>query len=737
VQSSAGEVAYEDGTSTDAGTAPTRTDVMRRRSAAGRVSVALKALQTLGPRWAFQRGRLALETKLGLVERKTPLQSWDDLTLASLLKECIPNDVDSYAEWRKRNTPPFFFDGIQLGYLQNVIGDDSVRVADRILLGELPFFGYTQGFGWPIQWQKNPIDDSVASGGHWSRINEFNSSDVKFLWEASRFGWSFALARTYSKTRDVRYAEAFWELLESWMTQNPPQWGVNWKCGQEASFRVMALCFAFYVFADCESRSPERIARFLRMIGAHAKRISAYTGYARSQKNNHSISEGVGLWTIGLLFPELSGAAGWKADGRRLVESEVHRQIYSDGSYIQHSTNYHRVMLHDLAWALRLGECHGEMLDASVYALFAKSTAFLHALVDSDTGSAPNLGANDGALVLPLSDCAYPDMRPVLQSCHFIAAKERLFPPGPWDEEMAWLSGISSLRSEQSAAAHPTEVTASIGGYFTLRSNNSWLVLRGTTYRDRPSQADQLHLDLWWNGTNVLLDPGSYSYNAAEPFDHAFASTRYHNTVTVDEKDQMPRLSRFLWTGWANATVRHFETRANGGRGLVGEHDGYKREGVTHRRAVVLAGPDLWIILDDLIGVGHHKLSLHWLAADAPFKVVSDGAVSLTFDSGNVRLAVVSNCPATFDIVRAGKRIAGDDEASPDPARGWHSRYYGRMDPALSLAMVSETQLPARFITVISAGTMPEFEIDPSLQVVSIGSKRVEFTAPGVSPVFV
>jgi len=736
VKNSPGAVTYTDTSSAARGKLASDGKVTGIQSTAARASIALKALKTLGPGWAFQRGRVALETKLGVVERKTPLQSWDDLSLIDLLKKGVPNNTDTYPEWRRKNTPPFFFDSIQSQRMQQIVGKDSVRVADRIVRGELPFFGYTQDFGWPVQWQKSPIDHSVPSGGHWSRINEFDSGDIKFVWEASRFGWSFALARAFSKTLDARYAEAFWELLENWMIQNPPQWGVNWKCGQEASFRVMALCFAFYIFRECESTSAERIACVLRMIGAHARRISAYTSYARSQKNNHAISEGVGLWTIGLLFPELSGAERWKADGRRLVESEARRQIYSDGSYIQHSMNYHRVMLHDLAWALRLGECHGEKLDDDIYERFARGTTFLRALTDPDTGSAPNIGANDGALVLPLSDCAYPDMRPVLQSCHFIAAKERLFPPGPWDEEMAWLSGISSLGSEQAAAAHPAEVTANIGGYFTLRSDNSWLVLRATTYRDRPSHADQLHLDLWWRGHNVLLDSGTYSYNATESFHHAFASTRYHNTVTVDDSDQMSRLSRFLWADWANATVRRIATRTHGDRGLVGEHDGYKRAGVTHCRAVVEAGPDSWVIVDDLIGEGHHKLSLHWLAADAPFTVVSEGAVTLTFDSGDLNLAAVSNCPATFDIVRAGERIVGDDRARPDNARGWHSRYYGRMDPALSFAMVTQAQLPVRFITVISAGTTPEFEIDPSLLLVSIGSKRIELTAPGVSPIF-
>ena len=107
-------------------------------------------------------------------------------------------------------------------------------------------------------------------------------------------------------TRDERYAEGFWTLAEDWAEHNSPQLGVNWKCGQEASLRVMAWCFALYVLADAKCSTPSRMAGLAAMLGVHADRIAANIEYAYSQKNNHGISEAVGLWTIGLLFPELS-----------------------------------------------------------------------------------------------------------------------------------------------------------------------------------------------------------------------------------------------------------------------------------------------------------------------------------------------------------------------------------------------------------------------------------------------
>jgi asparagine synthase (glutamine-hydrolysing) len=696
-----------------------------------------KALVTQGLGWALMRVQIVLQNKLGILERKTPLQSWSDLSLASLVKAGTPTEIEEYYQWRRQNPCTFFFAGFPPLDGQKFVGEGSIRITDRVLSGEFPFFGYTQKLGCPPAWRHNPLNGAISPGGHWSKLDEFESGDVKLVWEASRFGWAFALARAYTRNRDERYAEAFWQLLESWLEQNPPQWGINWKCGQEASFRVMALCFGFYTFANSPSSTATRVGRLVTAIAIHAKRINAHVKYARSQKNNHGISEGSGLWTIGLLFPELKGSAQWKARGKQAIESEVRRQIYADGSYVQHSVNYHRVMLHDLAWALRLGESNNERLSVFVYEGLRKGSRFLHALTDPETGWAPNYGANDGALVLPLSDCEYPDMRPVLQCCHFIAENERLYPSGPWDEEMVWLNGVESLVARQLPEnGPPADLDAKAGGYHTIHSGDSWVMLRGTKYKDRPSQADQLHLDMWWRGENVLCDAGTYSYNSPAPFDHGFTLTRHHNTVTVDGVDQMTRLGRFLWADWANANVRRFESASTGLCGLEGTHDGYAKVGVVHCRSVAQVDVDTWVIVDDSAGRGEHNLRLHWLMPDVLFDVAAPGIVDLKFSAGNVHILLISSTESRVDLVRAGERVFGEDNDPPDPARGWISRYYARKEPALSLAMECCSSLPVRFITVVALGKVREVEVSSSLDNLEIDSRRIHLSTIGASPIF-
>src|SRR5690606_5197222 len=66
------------------------------------------------------------------------------------------------------------------------------------------------------------------------------------------------------------------------------------------------------------------------------------------------------------------------------------------------------------------------------------------------------------------------------------------------------------------------------------------------------SHADALHLDLWVGESNLLRDSGSYSYASSEGAE--LKSAAAHNTVTFDDRDQMPLLGRFLYGAWLTAS---------------------------------------------------------------------------------------------------------------------------------------------------------------------------------------
>jgi len=192
--------------------------------------------------------------------------------------------------------------------------------------------------------------------------------------------------------------------------------------------------------------------------------------------------------------------------------------------------------------------------------------------MDPVTGRAPNLGANDGAHFLDLTDLGYLDHRPTIQAVGAIVDRAAWLPAGPWDELAAWLGAQWSTRGQARQEDRPASVLDSTdrlaiadqsrhlrnGGYAVFRDHQTLALFRcPERFRHRPVHCDLLHFDLWHRGTNVLRDGGTYSYHCEAPWQDYFSGTAAHNTVQFDNHDQMPRLSRFLLGHWPILTVEN------------------------------------------------------------------------------------------------------------------------------------------------------------------------------------
>jgi hypothetical protein len=231
-------------------------------------------------------------------------------------------------------------------------------------------------------------------------------------------------------------------------------------------------------------------------------------------------------------------------------------------------------------------------------------------------------------------------------------------------------------------------------------------MLRAARYRDRPAQADQLHVDLWWRGQNIACDAGTYLYNGADPWTNALSRTCVHNTISIADRDQMTRAGRFLWLDWAQADFVLYEVESYGAA-IEAAHNGYRSLGVTHRRSVLSVHDlDAYVIVDDLLGNFSGKLRLHWLFPKYPFVWDgTDSTILLRTSAGKFKCMIGSSHPNVISIASAGEIVAGMPSAhkkSDLEVRGWRSLYYGEKEAALSLAAETEARPPVRFISVLA-----------------------------------
>lgn len=502
----------------------------------------------------------------------------------------------------------------------------------------------------PPDWHLNPMTGVRVSDPErpWWTIPDFDAQvgDIKTIWEASRFDWVLIFAQR-ACSGDAAELKRLNEWLSDWSAKNPPYCGPNWKCGQEASIRVMHLSMAALILAQTE----QPLKGLVDLVRLHLQRIAPTLSYSMAQDNNHGTSEAAALF-IGGSWLEAQGireGRGWQQSGRKWLENRAARLIDPDGSFSQYSLNYHRMMLDTLSmvelWRRHLGL-------ATFSALFtsraAASVSWLFTMVQPQSGDAPNLGANDGARLLQLAASGYRDYRPSVQLGMALFTGEKAYPePGLWNNQLAWL-GVAL--PEKVAAPSGSRVFDG-GGYAVLRQESAMAVLRYPRFRFRPGQADALHLDLWLGGENLLCDGGSYSYNTASEWLAYFPGTRSHNTVQFDDRDQMPRLSRFLFGDWL---------RTESLEPLTGDRDETTfgasycdAYGARHRRSVRLAENRL-IVHDEVSGFTG-KAVLRWRLR--PGNWLLDGHC-MTDDQH--RISVISSVPL----------------ARVEQVSGWESRYY-------------------------------------------------------------
>jgi len=703
----------------------------------GRLVTAMKAGWAFGARDGLLRLEYELSRGSGLMARRLrAVQGWDNWTLERIAPHTSAGRL--LDDLRGGDRPFFFSDCRQLApELKRIAGPDGERTAladaHGILEGTVPFFGRPQPTGsFPPHWFRNPVTgESVASDRSWTgmRFASKDYGDLKFILEPSRFLFVYPLARAYALSGDERFPEAFWATAEDWARKNPPMAGPLWVCGQESSLRILAWSFALYAFLRSPSTTPQRLALLLSMVAAHAWRTEQTIGYARSQRSNHLFSEAVGLWTAGTLFPELKGAANRQKLGASLLREAVLDQITPEGVHLQYSFNYQRMVLHLLLWTLRLAQIRGIALAAEIRLRTAAAFDFLGAYVDTESGGVPNYGSNDGTDLLPLSGCGYRDFRPLVRLGARVLGRVTELEAGPWDETALWLCGKAGNAEKAESPRDSSAVT----GYHRIGSRRSWAMVRAGRYRRRPFQADQLHVDLWWNGLNLACDAGTYLYNGTPPWNNGLAGTAVHNTVMVDGADQMRRAGRFLWLDWAQAWGR---SNGAGNAAFIerfeGEHDGYRHLGVTHRRTVQRVGEDAWIVADDLLGTGEHDLRLHWLAPDWPREVASSvpfSAVQMA-EGARFRWQIYSSAPGAGAVLREGKMVAGQGEE--EAVSGWQSPTYGELKAAVSLVYRVHAPLPVRLVTAILAGETTQVRQVQNQVIVECGSVRREVS---LSPV--
>ena len=487
-------------------------------------------------RYILFRSSYELERKAGLLARRFP----------TVLK---PVTIPSLNDWREKGRGWYFQDRGTLT-VPKVKSAQLKEKMKHILKGDVLFFSKSwKSLGLDYDWVTNPETGyHYDAKQHWTKVNDFSkeAGDIKFVWEKSRFSWLLTVCR-YDYHFDEDHAKFVFSQILDWIDKNPLNCGPNYKCSQETSIRINNWLFALSFYKHSEALTEDRWKKIMTSIYWQTDHVMKNINFSRiAVRNNHAITETLTLYLIGMMFPMMKGAAAWKKKGKRWFEQEIDYQIEDDGTFIQDSMNYHRVLIQLLTYAIALADKHGETFSDFVYEKAYSSVNFLFQFQEPTNGWLPNYGANDGALFFPLSDNDYRDYRPQLDALHILLTGASLYDEAYEDVQWICCKENPKRKLQKKILKQQGLIKFEKSGFYLIREEDTLSFVRCGLFKKNGS-TDQLHLDVWYKGKNVLMDGGSYMYNTDEATVRYFAGTEAHNTIMIGDYDQMQKGMRFIW----------------------------------------------------------------------------------------------------------------------------------------------------------------------------------------------
>lgn len=412
----------------------------------------------------------------------------------------------------------------------------------------LPFPHLPQGNDWLWNAASGYLYDSNV---HWTTLPDLNyqRGDIKEIWEKSRFCFLHTIIR-HDFHHGTDSSRKVFNCIDHWIEHNPVNCGPNWICSQEIAIRLINWTFALCYYSESKSLSDKLRTRIFQSIHHQALHIAKNLIFAQiAVRNNHILTESLCLYIVGNGFPQFPESTRWKKKGKEIFEREIKFQINPDGAYLQHSMNYHRLVVQLLTLAISVARQIKDPWQPFVYQRALATYRFLRNFQDEVSGQLPNYGCNDGSLLFPLSSSSFADYRPQLGALAHVLDIPPDYSPGLWQEEGFWFTGkIPQVSTPKSDSLRLTSYPQS--GYFSARTPTRMLFIRCGAYRQRPGQADNLHFDYWENGKNLVYDAGSYRYNTEKRYLDYYHGTEAHNTVKIGFYDQMQRGPRFMWAHW-------------------------------------------------------------------------------------------------------------------------------------------------------------------------------------------
>ena len=598
--------------------------------------------------------------------------------------------------------PHFFFSVESVPLLCSLLRDhlpgeveELLTRAGRICEHRFDLLGYEGlDYGAEIDWHWDRVHARRAPRKPWFRIRylDFNEvGDSKITWELNRHQHLVTLAKAHRLSGQAKFAIELFRQWEHWHQNNPYPIGINWASSLEVAFRSLSWIWVYFLLAGSEAMPAGFRSEWLKALGISAHHIDHHLSTYFSP-NTHLLGEGVALFFIGTLCPELRLASRWRQRGWDIIQEEAKRQVRSDGLHFEQSAYYHVYALDFFLHAALLARANAIPVSTDFDKTLERMLGVICLL--GSGGPVARFGDDDGGRVFDGARNRVEHMLdPLASGAVLFGRGDFKWVAGGLREETIWLLGKQGVvEFERIPAMKPAfeSVVLEASGLYVIDrdEDNQQLVIDAGPQGVQTAghgHADALSVVLNGNGRAILIDPGTFEYVGETSERNRFRGTPAHNTLTVDGLPQAEPKGPF---GWERLPRVSPECWINGRRFdlFVGSHDGYARlaEPVIHRRWVFSLKSEFWLVRDVALGAGNHRVDLYWHLS--PTLSLGRRLTNLFSDSENqIELFVMAT---------------GESDLEAEVLVEQWSSAYGRKAPCQVVRCGGRAELPVEFVTL-------------------------------------
>ena len=479
--------------------------------------------------------------------------------------------------------------------------------AEDLLNNNYKVFEKTHNFKKKIDWHYSFLNDYFWDIKPSEKINirpKYKSEfiDIKYVWEFNRHQFLHYLGIAYYITEHEKYARKFKELLIDWIDKNPPLIGVNWISGLEISIRLITWIFSLWFFRKSKIINNNRFfKKIFKSMFQHAYYLRYfYTRYSF----NHTVGDLFGVYFFSKTFDTLKPLKKWEIKLFNKFKKQIFLQTRSDGIDIEQSINYHKFVLEFFTLFFIMNKNNLE--DYAINRI-QKMFDFLLFIIKPNK-KFPLIGDSDDGHVLPLNFYKNNKFNDLINlgSILFHRSDLKYISNKITFLSLLFFGNEGNLIFNKIPEKEPTKNFEYFkkSGFISLR--NSWSNLSNYLFLDYgrfgPLHAPHSHSDitniiLSINGKDILIDSGTFSYNKSTTQRILFRSSKSHNILSINSKNQANIVSLFAWKNkpkiyrkiQKKKNVFHFSC----------SHDGYEKY-IVHRRVTISENFKIFEIVDKI-----------------------------------------------------------------------------------------------------------------------------------------